>query len=320
MMRRWVTGALLLSAACTAHAAGNVVISQVYGGGGNSNAPYQNDFVELFNRSAGTVSLAGWSVQYASATGTGNFSGNGVIALSGSLAPGQRYLVKLASNGAVGALLPTADATLAGLNISGASGKVVLANTATGLACNGGSSPCSAPQLAQIVDLVGYGGANFFENAPTALLTNTTAALRLNGGCTDTDINSADFSTGAPNPRNSSAALSPCGGPSNAPVMPSCPASLPVILGTEGVANLGANDADGMVASAAITSTPVAGISLGAVFPGTPLTTQLLVSSSTAAGNYPRDGDVRERGRCSANRIVHDRRECRAPGGGHAHS
>ena len=287
MMRRWVTGSLLLAAACSAHAAGNVVISQVYGGGGNGSAPYQNDFVELFNRSASPVSLAGWSVQYASATGTGNFSGNGVIALSGSLAPGQRYLIKLATNGAVGALLPTADATLTGLNISGASGKVVLANTATGLACNGGSNPCSATQLAQIVDLVGYGAANFSENAPTALLTNTTAALRLNGGCTDTDINNADFSTGAPNPRNSASPLTPCGGPSNAPIVPSCPANLGVVLGTDGVANLSASDADGSVASAAITSSPVAGISLGTIFPGTTLTTQLLVSSSTAQGNYP---------------------------------
>jgi predicted extracellular nuclease len=47
-----------------------IVISQVYGGGGNSGATYKNDFIELFNPSTSTVSLAGWSVQYASATGT----------------------------------------------------------------------------------------------------------------------------------------------------------------------------------------------------------------------------------------------------------
>ena len=33
-----------------APAAGDVVISQVYGGGGNMGAPYSADFVELFNR------------------------------------------------------------------------------------------------------------------------------------------------------------------------------------------------------------------------------------------------------------------------------
>ena len=45
----------------------NVVISQVYGGGGNTGALFQNDYVELFNRSLSTVSLDGMSIQYASA-------------------------------------------------------------------------------------------------------------------------------------------------------------------------------------------------------------------------------------------------------------
>ncbi len=48
----------------------DVKISQVYGGGGNAGADYRNDFIELFNRSATDVSVAGWSVQYASSTGS----------------------------------------------------------------------------------------------------------------------------------------------------------------------------------------------------------------------------------------------------------
>jgi uncharacterized protein len=36
-----------------------LVISQVYGGGGNSGAPYRNDFVEVFNRGDAPASLAG---------------------------------------------------------------------------------------------------------------------------------------------------------------------------------------------------------------------------------------------------------------------
>src|SRR4029079_10552088 len=39
-----------------------VVISQVFGGGGNSSAPFRNDFIELFNAGTTAVSLAGWSV------------------------------------------------------------------------------------------------------------------------------------------------------------------------------------------------------------------------------------------------------------------
>ena len=44
-----------------------VVISQVYGGGGNCGAPLRSDFIELHNNCAATVSVAGWSVQYAPA-------------------------------------------------------------------------------------------------------------------------------------------------------------------------------------------------------------------------------------------------------------
>ena len=47
-----------------------IVVSQIYGGGGNSGATYRNDFVELFNRSSNTISVAGWSVQYGSADGS----------------------------------------------------------------------------------------------------------------------------------------------------------------------------------------------------------------------------------------------------------
>src|SRR5262245_57386899 len=179
-----------------------VVISQVYGGGGNSSAPFRNDFMELFNRSAGVVSLAGWSVQYASATGTGNFASNPVTPLSGSLAPGQYFLVQQSSGGAAGVLLPAPDAT-GTVNMSATGGKVALVNVATGLACNGGSAPCNASQLASIIDLVGYDGANFFEGtgaAPTA--SNTTAVFRKNGGCADSNDNVADFVLGAPQPRN----------------------------------------------------------------------------------------------------------------------
>jgi len=47
-------------------ASSDMVVSQVYGGGGNSGATYANDFVELFNRGTAAVDLGTWSVQYAS--------------------------------------------------------------------------------------------------------------------------------------------------------------------------------------------------------------------------------------------------------------
>ena len=193
----------------------DVVISQVYGGGGNSGATYTHDFIELFNRGSSTVSIAGWSVQYASVTGTGNFGANSgqITELpSVSLAPGRYFLIQEASNAAVGAPLPTPDMTDASpINLAATGGKVALVNTTTPLGCNGGSTPCSPAALATIVDLVGYGSANFFEGSgPTPAPSNTTAVLRLNDGCVDTDNNASDFTIGAPTPRNSSSPLKPC--------------------------------------------------------------------------------------------------------------
>jgi uncharacterized protein len=191
----------------------SVVISQVYGGGGNNGATYNQDFVELYNMGAGPVSLVGWSIQYASATGTGNFAGNAVTSLTGSIDPGHYHLVKLAS-GTNGVALPAADDT-GTVNMSGTAGKVALVNSTTGLACNGGSTPCLAAQLAQIVDLLGWGNANFYEGAVGPTTSNTTAALRANGGCTDTDNNAADFTAVAPAPRNSASDAHFCSAPTN---------------------------------------------------------------------------------------------------------
>ena len=193
-----------------------VVISQIYGAGGNAGALFQNDYVELFNAGTAPADLTGWSVQYASATGTGNFGvTNQIAALAGTLAPGQYYLVKLAG-GTTGAPMPTADAT-SNINMAGGAGKVAVVNQSTTLGCNGSSNPCSSDQLSHIIDLVGYGtgasGANFFEGtgaAPT--ISATLADFRVDHGCTDTNVNSADFAAVTPAPRNSSTALAPCGG------------------------------------------------------------------------------------------------------------
>jgi hypothetical protein len=186
-------------------ASATVVISQVYGGGGNVGATYTHDFIELFNRGTSIVNLTGWSVQYASATGTGNFGANSgqLTELSGLIAPGQYVLIQEASTAAVGSPLPTPDITDATpINMSGTAGKVALVNTTASLGCNGGSTPCPPSALAQIVDLIGYGGANFYESAPAPTLSNTTAAIRKDSGCTETDNNGADFLAGAPTPRN----------------------------------------------------------------------------------------------------------------------
>ena len=40
---------------------GHLVISQIYGGGGNTGATYQNDFVELYNPGTSPVDVTGWT-------------------------------------------------------------------------------------------------------------------------------------------------------------------------------------------------------------------------------------------------------------------
>jgi predicted extracellular nuclease len=183
-----------------------IVISQVYGGGGNSGATYTNDFIELFNRGTTPVNLAGWSVQYASATGNSWQRTN----LTGvTLQPGQYYLVQEAAGTGGSTPLPTPDA-LGTIPMSGTAGKVVLVNNQTTI-----TTGISCPTGASIIDLVGFGStANCFEGAgPTATLSNTTAALRGMSGCTETDNNSGDFATGGPTPRNTASPFSTCTGP-----------------------------------------------------------------------------------------------------------
>lgn len=175
----------------------NVVISQVYGGAGCSAAGcsnYQNDFIELYNRGASPVSLNGWSVQYASGTGT---TWQVTSLTNFILQPGQYYLVaeSFSSTGMNPLPVPDATGTIA---MSATAGKVALVNNATALA---GACPSLS---GAIVDFVGYGAtANCAETANAPAPSTTTADLRGAGGQTDTDNNSADFVVGPPNPRNS---------------------------------------------------------------------------------------------------------------------
>ena len=182
-----------------------IVISQVYGGGGNVGATLKNDFIELYNLGSTTVDVSGWSVQYASTTGTSWQRTN----LNGSIAPGHYYLVQEAAGAGGTVDLPPPDA-IGAIAMSATAGKVALVSNQTTIT---GGTVC--PSGATIVDFVGYGTTtNCFEGAgPTATLANTTAALRNDSGCAETDNNNSDFSTGSPAPRNTASATHSCGGP-----------------------------------------------------------------------------------------------------------
>lgn len=88
-------------------AANPIRLSQAYGGGGNSGSYYTHDFIEIFNSSNSAVSLEGWSVQYASATG----SSWQVTPLTGSIPANSYYLIQEAEGAGGTEALPTPDAT-----------------------------------------------------------------------------------------------------------------------------------------------------------------------------------------------------------------
>jgi len=194
-----------------------IVISQLYPGGGGGTSNWDHDYIELFNAGASAVSVAGWTVQYES---SGGASFTISATLTGSINPGNYFLVQTGGLGTPGAPLPTPDAIGSGsVNLSASAGKIALVSNNTALTCN--SNATCFPN-ANIVDLIGYGSmtAPVFEGAAFTTAPGTTNGIyRANSGCTDTDNNANDFALATANPRNSASPTNVCGGggPTNTP-------------------------------------------------------------------------------------------------------
>lgn len=198
-MKRFATTLALLAVfAVPAFSANAVRISQVYGGGGGTTAA--TDFVELFNFSAAPVNIGGWSIHYGSSAGNWNsFAGNVFTFPANTFIQPCKYLLLAGNVGTGGAPSIGADFSVSPttvFNMSGTNGKVMLSTAVSAnLACGS--------ELGVIIDKVSWGTANCSETAATPALTAATAASRNAGGQADTDNNSADFTVGAPAPRNS---------------------------------------------------------------------------------------------------------------------
>jgi uncharacterized repeat protein (TIGR01451 family) len=205
-------------------------LSQAYGGGGNSGAWYKNDLIELYNAGSTSVTVDGWSVQYASSTG----STWSKTDLSGTIAPGAYYLIQEAQGSGGTQALPTPDIT-GTINLNATAGKVALVKNTTSLS---GTCPVS-----DTIDFVGYGTtANCFEGSgPTPAPSNTASIIRKNGGCFDADVNATDFILMTPpTPRNSTSPANLC--EANLSVTKSGPASAPpgtTLTYTIGLSNTG---------------------------------------------------------------------------------
>jgi predicted extracellular nuclease len=284
--RLTVLAALIAGLSAPAMAApGNVVISQVYGAGGNNGALWSKDFIELFNRSGADVSLGGMSVQYQSATGT---TWQATALPNVTLKPGQ-YFLYTGAGGATGTDPGAADAT-GGLNLSGTTGKVALASVPGAMTTADGGD--------KVIDMVGFGGANRFETSVAPAPSTTTSISRAALGCTDTDNNGADFTAGpVVGPRNTKSDVHVCsgggggGGTLPQPIVASCPASVSVAQGTAISAALSATDSDSVVNSITLGGAAVAGITLNGFVPagadGGTARANLDVAASVAAGTYP---------------------------------
>ncbi|HEX3083838.1 MAG TPA: Calx-beta domain-containing protein, partial [Pyrinomonadaceae bacterium] len=196
----------------------NLVISQIYPGGGLTNASYTNDFIELYNRGTSTIdfSITQYSAQFLSTTGSTWVKTD---LNTGVIAPGRYFLIREASGGATGVSLPSPDATGTINLTSTTDGKVALVSGTTLLAgsCPGddGTAPFNPTNVA---DFAGYGGTaatanHCYEGTGPAAFTlgnNASADFRKAGGCVDTNDNAGDFFTAQANPRNSAAPISDC--------------------------------------------------------------------------------------------------------------
>ncbi|MGG3560211.1 DUF4350 domain-containing protein [Neobacillus rhizosphaerae] len=211
-----LSGTFLPNLAHPAKAAsfGNVVISEVYGGGGNSGANYKNDFIELYNPTDSDISLDGWAVQYASKAGTFNTSpgASNSTPLSGVIKAHGYYLIqeKAGTGGTID--LPTADLT-GSIALAGSDGKVALTKT---------TGSITGKDDSNVVDFVGFGAANEFETAASPAPSAAKSIERLandgsdptgagagKGNGWDTNDNSKDFVLAEPNPQNAASGIEP---------------------------------------------------------------------------------------------------------------
>ena len=158
----------------------NVVINEVYGGGGNKGAVFNTDFVELYNPTDQPIDVTGWTIEQRA---TNNNLGN-THTLTGVVPAKSTFLIT-STPGSNGDAITDADDTTAKFGF-GAKGAIAVLLDAD----------------SNEVDLVGWGGASRAEGAPASGTANETSIQRANLGA-DTDNNAADFVVAAPTPSGS---------------------------------------------------------------------------------------------------------------------
>lgn len=183
----------------------NVIITEVYGGGGNDGATFKNDFIELFNTTESTIDVGGWSVQYYSATGTGTNSNRTVIP-DGSIIPAKsHFLIKQAAGSGGTDTLYRPDVA-GGIAISATTGKIILFSTNVGQTI---SDIASITGNAYFKDYVPFGttAVPVWGSAMSSNTSNSTSATRkkFEGVYVYTQNSGNDFAVTSPSPQNKGA-------------------------------------------------------------------------------------------------------------------
>lgn len=170
----------------------HVVIAEIYTTGGNTGAIYTNDFVVLYNPTGSSVDLSSWSIQRENLNGTEAWYSTN---LTGSIDADSYYLIE-GRVGATGDSLPfTPDVSDQNFNLNQFTGKVALVSNQ--VIITGSGDP-------DVIDFVGYGGANEFEGLDVAPAPSSTQSIRRrdnsglfeyisNGHGWDVDDNKTDF-------------------------------------------------------------------------------------------------------------------------------
>jgi hypothetical protein len=187
----------------------NIVISQIYTRGGEPGAIYQNDFIELYNRGNSIVDINGWTLHIATVEGSfaSDFGVHFTSSSSIPIFPGMHMLFTFTTGGANGQPL-SGDFPLPFVSLGSTSGRIILLGKDKTLPAG---CPASPDPTGAVVDYVGYGTATCFEGAVAPVPAATKSLTRINGGCTDTNNNLADFPLADPNPRGFSSPIVLCG-------------------------------------------------------------------------------------------------------------
>lgn len=173
---------------------GPIVIYEAYGGGGNNGGVYKNDFIVLKNISTADVDVTGWTVQYASATGTFNSQ----VGLSGIIPAGGYVLIQAAegSNKDQQELPPPDYVTSIAMGASNF--KLLLSRNAVPVASS--AMPSTLLETYPIVDYLGAGTATAYLGAGAAPAGSNGTSIIRNTALADpyTGDNKADFTTHTP--------------------------------------------------------------------------------------------------------------------------